>query len=175
MLGITGTLALRVCEDTQRNGPVFISRAALQQASSQGRGRVTFAETGAIQSAAFTSGSHCCDDCAMSTEPTERRCEPRTNLSQAVYIRPFDSRLPPDACATFNISQNGLYFATSADHYTPGMNVYMTSDFQPGSVIHFATAGVIVRVEKLEGDKWGMAIQILSPSSSTSEPRETAN
>jgi hypothetical protein len=28
-------------------------------------------------------------------------------------------------------------------------------------------AGVVVRVEKLEDDKWGVAIHIFSPSSST--------
>jgi hypothetical protein len=97
---------------------------------------------------------------AMPTESTERRRQPRTNLSEVAFIRPFDSRLPPDSCTTFNVSQDGLYLATLADHYAPGVKVYVTSDFQPGSTMHFATAGIVVRVEKLEDDKWGVAIHI---------------
>jgi hypothetical protein len=103
----------------------------------------------------------------MPTEFTERRRQPRTKLSEAVFIRPSDSRLPPDSCTTFNVSQDGLYLATSADYYAPGVNVCVTSDFQSGSPMHFATAGIVIRVEKLEDKKWGVAIHIFSPSSST--------
>jgi hypothetical protein len=97
----------------------------------------------------------------------ERRRQPRTNLSQVVFIRPLDSRLPPDFCTTFNVSRDGVYLATSAGHYAPGVNIYLTSDFQPGSPMTYAMAGVVVRVEKLEDDKWGVAIHIFSSSSST--------
>jgi hypothetical protein len=100
----------------------------------------------------------------MPIETTERRRHPRTNLRQVVFIRPFNSRLPPDSCNTFNVSQNGLYLATLADHYVPGLNIYVTSDFQPGSLIHFAPAGIVVRVEKLEDDIMGVAIHLFSQS-----------
>jgi hypothetical protein len=103
----------------------------------------------------------------MPIEPTERRRQPRTNLSQVVRIRPLDPSLPPEYRTTFNVSQSGLYFATSAGHYVPGVNVYVTSDFRPGSLMHFATAGIVVRVEKLEDNKWGVAIHIFSSASST--------
>jgi hypothetical protein len=103
----------------------------------------------------------------MPTESTERRRQPRTNLSEVAFIRPFDSRLRPDSCTTFNVSQDGLYLATLADHYAPGVKVYVTSDFHPGSLVHFATAGIVVRIEKLEDGKWGVAIHIFSASSST--------
>jgi hypothetical protein len=99
----------------------------------------------------------------MPTESTERRREARTNFSEVVFIRPFDSRLPPDSCTTSNVSQDGLYLATLAGHYAPGVNVYVASNFQSGSLVHFATAGIVVRVEKLENDKWGVAIHIFSP------------
>jgi hypothetical protein len=101
----------------------------------------------------------------MSAEFIERRRQPRTDLSQVVLIRPIDSRLTPDSCTTFDVSQDGLYVATSAGHYAPGMNVYVTSDFLSGSPMNYATAGVVVRVEKLEDDKWGLGIHIVSPSS----------
>jgi hypothetical protein len=102
----------------------------------------------------------------MPTESMERRRQPRIKLAQVVRIRPFDPSLPPEYCTTFNVSQDGLYLATSAGHYAPGMNVYVTSDFQPGSPMSHAVAGVVVRVEKLEDEKWGVAIHIFSPSSS---------
>src|ERR1700680_2798067 len=103
----------------------------------------------------------------MQTESTERRRQPRTNLSQVVRVRRFDASWPPEYCTTFNVSQDGLYFATLASHYAPGVNIYLTSDFQPGSPMTYAMAGVGVRVEKLKEDKWGVAIPIFSPSSST--------
>ena len=77
--------------------------------------------------------------------------------------------LPPDFCTTFNASQDGVYLTTSASHYAPGVNVYLTSDFQTGSPMTYAMAGVVVRVDKLEGDKWGINRNddIFSPSSLT--------
>jgi hypothetical protein len=47
------------------------------------------------------------------------------------------------------------------------MNIYLTSDFQAGSPMTYAMAGVVIRVDKLEVDKWGVAIHIFSESSST--------
>jgi hypothetical protein len=103
----------------------------------------------------------------MPTEITERRRQPRTNLSQIVFIRPLDSKLAPDSCTTLNVSQDGIYLATLAGQYAPGMNVYVTSDFRPGSPLDYAMAGVVVRVDVLEDDKWGVAIHIFSQSLST--------
>jgi hypothetical protein len=103
----------------------------------------------------------------MPIETKERRRQPRTNLSQVVRIRRFDPSWPPEYCTTLNVSQDGLYFATSEGHYAPGISVYVTSDFRPDSTINYAMAGVVVRVEKLEDDKWGVAIHIFSPSLST--------
>lgn len=100
----------------------------------------------------------------VTTENPERRHHSRTKLSEVVHIRPIDSRLPPDSCKTFNVSSEGLYLATSADQYIPGANVYVTSDFQSSDRIDYATEGVVVRVEKLEDNKWGVAIH-LSPTS----------
>jgi len=84
-----------------------------------------------------------------------------------VRIRPFDSNLLPEDCTTLNVSQDGLYFATSKGHYAQGMNVYVTSDFQPDNPMDHAVAGVVVRVEKLVDDKWGVAIHLFSSLSST--------
>ena len=101
----------------------------------------------------------------MSTEPQERRRYPRIDLSQAVRIRPFDPGLPPEYCTTYNASQDGLYFPTQAGHYALGMSVYVTTDFQPDSPLHSTFVGVVVRIDKLESEKRGIAIHVLSPSS----------
>jgi hypothetical protein len=95
----------------------------------------------------------------------ERRQSPRIDLSQAVRIRPFDPSLPPEYCTTLNASQEGLYFPTHAGHYLLGMSVYVTTDFQPDSPLNSTFVGVVVRIDSLEAEKWGIAIQVLSPSS----------
>lgn len=101
----------------------------------------------------------------MPTEPQERRRYPRIDLSQAVRIRPFDPSLPPEYCTTLNASQDGLYFPSQAVHYELGMSVYVTTDFQPDSPLNSTFVGVVVRIDKLESDRWGIAIHVLSPSS----------
>ena len=115
---------------------------------------------------AFCSGQAGGLNSAALSETQERRRRPRINLSQVVRIRPFDPNLPPEYSTTINVSQDGFYFVTSSDHYAPDMNVYVTSDYQPDSPIAYALTGLVVRVDKLEDDKWGVAIQIFSPSSS---------
>jgi len=45
------------------------------------------------------------------------------------------------------------------------MNVYGTSDYEPDSPMSYALTVLVVRVEKLEDDKLGVAIQTFSPSS----------
>ena len=97
----------------------------------------------------------------MPGENHERRT-PRTILQQVVRIRPFNPELPPEYCTTVNLSQDGLYFTTTAAHYVVGTNVYVTGDFQPGSPIHRAVAGAVVRIDKLEDERFGIAIQILA-------------
>jgi hypothetical protein len=84
-----------------------------------------------------------------------------------VSIRPFDPSWPPEYCTTCNVSDDSLYLATSVDHYAPGMNVYLTSEYQPGSPLNHVVTGLVVRVEKLEDDKWGVAIQTFSTSLSS--------
>jgi hypothetical protein len=98
----------------------------------------------------------------MTGQGHERRSAPRIDLQQVVRIRPFDPELPPEYCTTVNISQDGLFFTTTAGYYAVGTNVYVTGDFQPGSPIHQALAGAVVRVEKLEDDRFGIAIQIVA-------------
>jgi len=104
-------------------------------------------------------------DSFVTVEPQERRQYPRIDLSQAIRIRPFDSSLPSEYCTTLNASQNGLYFPTHAGHYAVGMSVYVTTDFQPDSPLNSTFVGVVVRIDSLDTEIWGIAIHVLSPSS----------
>src|ERR1700730_13236159 len=99
----------------------------------------------------------------MSTASHERRRYPRNDLSLAVRIRPFDPSLPPEYCTPLNASENGLYFPSVAGHYVLGMSVHVTTDFQPDSPLNTTFLGVVVRIDKLESEKRGIAITILSP------------
>ena len=101
----------------------------------------------------------------MSTEPQERRRYPRVDLSRDVRIRPVDPDLPPEYCTILNGSQDGLYFPTQAGHYMLGMSVYVTTDFQPDSPLNSTFMGVVVRIDKLDPERWGIAIHVLSASS----------
>jgi hypothetical protein len=98
----------------------------------------------------------------MQPDFKERREATRIDLKQVVRIRPFDPQFPPEYCTTYNVSETGLYFSTSARHYTPGMNVYVTSDFQPANPMNRSVAGNVVRVDELDGGKLGVAVHIFS-------------
>jgi hypothetical protein len=97
----------------------------------------------------------------MQTAAKESRLTPRENLSEPVLIRPCDNQYPEEICTSVNVSRNGLYLVTSADYYFVGMNVIVTLNFGPDDPMHREQIGDVVRVEKLDDDKWGVAIRIL--------------
>jgi hypothetical protein len=107
----------------------------------------------------------CGKDSFVATESQERRRYHRIDLLQAVRVRSFDPSLPPEYCTTLNASQDGLYFPTREGHYVLGMSIFVTTDFQPDSQLNSTIVGVVVRIDKLESDKRGIAIHVLSPSS----------
>ena len=89
---------------------------------------------------------------------------PRAKLSQPIRVRPYDSRCPEEICITQNVSRKGFYFETSLGHYFSGMDVRVTRNFHLGDPMNREEVGDIVRVEKLETSKWGVAIRILTSS-----------
>jgi PilZ domain len=91
----------------------------------------------------------------------ERRQAQRENLSEPVLICPCDPEYPEEVCTTLNVSRNGLYFATTTEHYFPGMNVIVTLNFHSGDPMPLEYIGDVVRLERLEDGKWGVAIRIL--------------
>jgi hypothetical protein len=91
----------------------------------------------------------------------ERRQTQREDLSVPVRVCPCDSRCPEEVCTTLNVSRTGLYFATSAGHYFPGMNVIVTLNFRWDDPMQREYIGDVVRLDRLEDGKWGVAIRIL--------------
>jgi hypothetical protein len=100
----------------------------------------------------------------MQTAVKECRITPRENLSEPVRVRPCDPQYPEEICQTMNVSRSGLYFATSTEHYFVGMNVIVTLNFGPDDPMHREQIGDVVRMERLDEDKWGIAIRILMHS-----------
>src|SRR6266567_1629466 len=66
----------------------------------------------------------------MQIATKERRQTQRENLSEPVLVCPCDPEYPEEICTTLNVSRTGLYFATTTDHYFPGMNVFVTLNFR---------------------------------------------
>jgi len=97
----------------------------------------------------------------LETAKQERRKAPRVKLPQTVRVRPFDSRLSEEVCTTANVSKIGFYIETSFGHYYAGMNLSVAKNFQPGDTVHREETARVMRVEKLNDDKWGVAIRIL--------------
>src|ERR1700722_3229250 len=93
----------------------------------------------------------------QATETVPR--SPRAKLSQPLRVRPYDSPAPEEICATINVSRKGLYFETAQGHYFSGMTVRVTRNFHPNDALSREEAGDIVRVERLETGKWGVAVR----------------
>jgi hypothetical protein len=99
----------------------------------------------------------------MENATTERRHALRENLSESVLICPCDPEYPKEVCTTLNLARNGLYISTTAEHYFPGMNVIVTFNFGSDNSMQQEYIGDVVRLERLEDHKWGVALRILMP------------
>jgi protein-tyrosine-phosphatase len=88
----------------------------------------------------------------------ERRLSTRSKVSQRIRIRPIDPRHPEKICTTANQSQTGLYFMTATGNYFPGMEVFVTRNFQPDDPINREEKAAVVRVESLGSGHVGVAI-----------------
>jgi len=73
----------------------------------------------------------------------------------------MDSQYAKEVCTTENVSKNGLYFKTSLGHYYAGMNVCVARNFQPTDPIYCEEAAKVVRVERINDGRWGVAIRFL--------------
>jgi PilZ domain len=102
----------------------------------------------------------------MQPKPKDARRTPRAKLRQSVRIRPFDQHCPPEVCTTVNLSRQGIYFETPIGHYFAGMGIAVTRNFAPDDPLSREEVGEVVRVERLQNGKWGIAVRIfpITPS-----------
>ena len=95
---------------------------------------------------------------------TDRRGTRRVRLRQQLKVRPSSAKDGEfeDIRQTENASKRGIYFQTGLPSYFVGMRVSVTlphvSASDPNSREYF---GQVVRVEKLENGKRGVAVQLL--------------
>lgn len=91
----------------------------------------------------------------------------RVNLSEPIRVRPVNPAYPEDNCVTVDVSADGLYFESAADHYYVGMEVFFTRNAGQGSPSLSEEHGSVVRVRTLQNGKHGVAVQILSANQPT--------
>jgi hypothetical protein len=96
----------------------------------------------------------------------ERRNKIRTRIPRMIRVRPseptrddFDEILP-----TLNAARNSVYFVPQNGVFEPNMRVFVTFPYasDPGS-INQEFLGTVTRVDKLPGDKQGVAVHLLMP------------
>ena len=90
----------------------------------------------------------------------DRRISSLINQSQTVRIRPVESQYAEEIRPTLNVTWDGLYFATSIGHYFSGMIVYVARDFQFSDPANREEKGTVVRVDKMKGGRWGVAVRL---------------
>jgi hypothetical protein len=91
----------------------------------------------------------------------ERRTRRRAKIARNVLIRPCDPRYRGEVQATANWSRDGLYFVTSSKHYYMNMRLTLTTDYEANDPCKSSSFGEIVRIDKLEDGKLGIAVRIL--------------
>ena len=96
----------------------------------------------------------------------ERRRKIRSKVPRMIRVRPseptseeFDEILP-----TINASRNSVYFVPQNGVFALNMRVFVTYPYasDPGS-INQEFLGKVTRVDKLPGDKQGVAVELLMP------------
>ena len=96
----------------------------------------------------------------------ERRKKTRTRIPRMIRVRPseptledFDEILP-----TINASRNSVYFVPQNGIFAPNMRVFVTYPYasDPGS-LNQEFLGTVTRVDRLPGDKQGVAVHLLMP------------
>ncbi len=96
----------------------------------------------------------------------ERRRKIRAKIPLMIRVRPsqptqenFDEILP-----TLNAARNSVYFVPQNGVFVQNMRVFVTFPYasDPGS-INQEFLGAVTRVDKLPGDKQGVAVELLMP------------
>ena len=90
----------------------------------------------------------------------------RAKIAKPLRVRPSEPRDEhfEDLPVSVNASKDGIYFLTRRSNYYKGMRVFVTYPYasDPGS-LNQEFLGTVTRVDKLPGNKQGVAVQLLMP------------
>ena len=94
---------------------------------------------------------------------SEKRVARRAKISQPVRVRPSEPRDDPfeDLAISVNVSKSGIYFVTYQRSYYPGMRFFVTFPYSsPHDPMNYECVAQVVRVERLESGKSGVAVHL---------------
>jgi hypothetical protein len=105
------------------------------------------------------------DKKASSEVRSERRRVSRAKIGLTVRVRPSNvsHNLFEEVRTTWDVSRQGLYFTTQRLSYRVGMNVTVTCPYSrtPGTTGDDGEQGRVVRVDRLSGGYFGIAVVLL--------------
>jgi hypothetical protein len=94
---------------------------------------------------------------------SDNRVSRRAKISRPVRVRPSEPRDDhfEDLPISVNASKSGIYFTTRLKSYYPGMRVFVTFPFSSlHDPMNCEYVAQVVRVEKLENGKTGVAVDL---------------
>jgi hypothetical protein len=94
---------------------------------------------------------------------SDKRLSHRARIARPVRVRPSEPRDDhfEDLPISVNASKTGIYFASRLHSYYPGMRVFVTFPYSsPHDPMNCEYVAQVVRVEKLENGKTGVAVHL---------------
>jgi len=94
---------------------------------------------------------------------SDKRAGRRAKIARPVRVRPSEPRDDhfDDMPISVNASKSGIYFTTRQKSYYPGMRVFVTFPYtSPHDPMNCEYVAQVVRVEKLENGKTGVAVHL---------------
>jgi len=107
------------------------------------------------------------------SDRSERRREPRVQVDRLVYVQPADAERGhfEEVRNMRDLSRNGFYFTTERDTYRPGGQLHVIPAF---GCLNLEYLGEVVRVEKLLGNEFGVAVRLVRVENMAGANRSTA-
>jgi hypothetical protein len=101
----------------------------------------------------------------------------RAKIARPVRVRPSEPRDDhfEDLPISVNVSKTGIYFTTRQKSYYPGMRVFVTFPYSsPHDPMNCEYVAEVVRVEKLESGKNGVAVHLqMSMNFNAADPQRS--
>ena len=99
----------------------------------------------------------------LEKQVSDKRVSRRAKIAKPVRVRPSEPRDGhfDDLPINVNASKEGIYFTTRLKSYYPGMRVFVTFPYSsPHDPMNCEYVAQVVRVEKLENGKTGVAVHL---------------